>query len=296
MSVTFNRPRGLKYTDMAIYIDAHLPEIKVPDQNPAVEAKIYEYIYHILYALSCKAGYFKNFADYDSFACYGACELFFSMRKKLINEGKEVRGKLVVPIKSSLNFIKATMFPLKVNYQREAFTQIVDPAIHDNAEQFDAEAREDIQNMYRRDIAESLSEISSAIPYILKQVLDLTPFKHDLLMRKKFQISVLLTLLDDITIPNKLRNKLKSKISVNENNEKIINKLLVAYETNPNNVILWHLDPRYGAYVRLLTQKLKRWLANELQVSIHSGDLSDDIIDSIMNSAYEAQITAKDME
>ena len=45
MSVTFKRPPGLKYTDMAIYIDKNLPLIKEPFENPDIEAKIYEYLY-----------------------------------------------------------------------------------------------------------------------------------------------------------------------------------------------------------------------------------------------------------
>ena len=53
---------------------------------------------------------------------------------KLLNEGKEVRGKKIVPIKSSLNFIKATMFPLKINYQKENFGEVIDPSLHANTQ------------------------------------------------------------------------------------------------------------------------------------------------------------------
>lgn len=295
MSVTFKRPPGLKYTDMAIYIDKNLPLIKEPFENPDIEAKIYEYLYHILFALSMKAGYFKFFDDYDSFACYGACELFFSMRKKLINEGKEVRGKRIVPIKSSLNFIKATMFPLKINYQRESFMQVLDPEIHETAETFKTSIREEIQANYRRDLYETLTDTVDFIPKILDKVISLTPFRYDALMRRKLELSVMLTLLDDITMPNKLRNKLNSRKHV-DNDDKLIEKLIIAYELNPNNVILWHLEEGYSPYVRLLTQRLKRWIGNELQVAAHSDDLADGMIDSIMNSAYETHNSEKDME
>ena len=292
MSCTFTRPKGLKYTDMAIYIDKHLADIKEPNLNPEVEAKIYEYIYHILYALSCKAGYFKNFADYDSFACYGACELYVSMRKKLINEGKEVRGKKVVPIKSSLNFIKATMFPLKVNYQRETFMQVLDPAIHDSAETYREESREAIQSQYRRHLLENLIDVIDIIPKLCEQVLDLTPFKYDEDMRRKLKMSIILTLLDDLTIPNKLRNKLEAK-KATEAGDKMIQRLTFAYQDNPQSVIIWHLDERYATYIRLLTQRLKRWIGNELKIAIHSDDLSDTILDSIINSAYQSHSTEK---
>jgi hypothetical protein len=285
----------MKYTDMAIYIDKNLPLIKEPDKYPEVETKIYEYLYHILFALSMKAGYFKVFDDYDSFACYGACELFFSMRKKLINEGKEVRGKKIIPVKSSLNFIKATMFPLKVNYQRESFMQVLDPELHESVDMLKTNVKEDIQASYRRSLYENLTETVDLIPKILSKVLALTPFRYDQVMCRKLQISILLTLLDDITMPNKLRKKFDNKKPV-DNADKALNKLIVAYELNPNNVILWHLDDGYAPYVRLLTQRLKRWIGNELQVTIHSDDLSDGIIDSIINSAYETHNTDNDTE
>lgn len=293
MSCTFNKPKGMKYTDMAIYIDKHLPEIAVPNEHPEVESKIYEYLYHILYALSCKAGYFKNFADYDMFACYGACELFLSMRKKLVNAGKEVRGKTVVPIKSSLNFIKATMFPLKVTYQREAFRQIGDPVLDDSLEEFQMNTRAEIQRSYRNSLAENLDSMLTEFPKIMNKVLSSTPFKRDKLMRKRLQLSIMLTLLDDITLPNRIKTKLNNKL-IDSDNDKIMLKLVMAYEENPDNVVLWHLDSGYNTYVRFLTQKIKRELSKELQLAIHDEDLSDDVIDSIINSAYDYQNDVKE--
>lgn len=295
LSTTFNRPRGMKYTDMAIYIDEHMREIAVPNANPEVESLIYQYIYHILYALSCKAGYFKNFDDYDTFACYGAAEIFFSIRKKLMNEGKEVRGKTIIPVKSSLNFIKATMFPLKINYQRENFMQVLDPEIHENANQFAENIREDIQSQYKSEILEYLMETSDRIPALANSIIDATPFKSDLGMRKKLQISILLTFLNDITIPNKLKRKLDSKVE-KDRNQKILDKMLVAYETNADNVILWHLDSGYKNYVRILTRRLKRYLGSDFGINVHRDDLMDNIVDSIINTAYDSATTAEDME
>lgn len=52
MAVTFNKPANLKYTDLAIYIDANAYKIKNTGEYPGVESKIYEYLYHLIYALS----------------------------------------------------------------------------------------------------------------------------------------------------------------------------------------------------------------------------------------------------
>lgn len=167
MSVMFNKPANLKYTDLAIYIDANAHKIKNTGEYPEVEAKVYEYLYHILYALAFKAGYFRQFDDYDYFACYGAGEIFIAMRKKLLAEGNEVRGKKVVPIKSSLNFIKATMFPLKINYQKETFGEIIDPSVHANTEVLKSNLTEAIQQQYRSTSIEIYEETAEEIPNLI---------------------------------------------------------------------------------------------------------------------------------
>lgn len=286
MSCTFNRPRGLKYTDMAIFIDKNLQHIVEPNAYPEIESRIYEYIYHIVYALSCKAGYFKNFVDYDLFSCYAACELFLSMRKKQINAGKEVRGKEVIPVKSSLNFIKATLFPLKVNYQRETFATVLDPKINDDVTLIENSARENIQRDYRNDLRESYIDAIKCIPQFTLEVISETPFRHDPLMSKKLYISIILTLLNDITIPNKLKNKLHRKLESNLAN-KYKSKLSDAYTDNEESEILWHIDENISTYIRLLVTKVKKKFSYELNYYIHGNDLSDELLDSIMTNAYD---------
>lgn len=285
MAVTFQKPYGLKYTDMCIYIDAHMSEIAVANQNPKVESKIYEYLYHVVYALACKSGYFKNFADYDAYALYAATELYFSIRKKIVNAGKEVRGKVIVPIKSSLNFIKSTMFPLKVNYQREAFAEVIDPKIHQNVDKLQNDIRESIQDQYRQPIEDSWKDATGELPSIIKMVLHDVPLKKDTLEFKNIYTSVLLTLLNDITLPKKLRNKIISKKTL-ENRKKSEKKLFSAYRNNVEKPILWHLDERYSNYIRLLVSRIKQELSKSAYYYIHGDDLSDDILTNIMTTAY----------
>ena len=295
MAVTFNRPPGMKYTDMAIYIDKHLPEIEVPYQHPDVEAKIYEYIYHIVYALACKSGYFKNFNDYDNYACYAASELYFSMRNKLINAGKEIRGRIVVPIKSSLNFIKATMFPLKVNYQRENFATVLNPKIHDDVDYIDAKMRESIQQQYRPVLQESYESAVQRVPQLIKNVVKKTPFRNDKVMCHRLYLSIMLTLINDLTIPNKLKHKIVSKMT-DQNQEKSLTKLLNAYKTNDETALLWHIDQDISNYIRLLTTKVKKEFSKELHYYIHGDDLSDEMLDNIMSSAYENYVYTGDSD
>lgn len=293
MSVTFNKPKGMKYTDMCIYIDKHLPDIAEPYANPEVEGKVYQYLYHIVYALACKSGYFKNFADYDNFACYAACELYISMRKKQMTAGTEVRGKVVVPIKSSLNFIKATMFPLKVNYQKEYFATVLDPKLNEDVYDMDTDARENIQQHYRADLEESYMAAIACVPRFIAEVIRETPFRRDAVMCKRLYISTLLTFINDITIPNKLKNKLVSKMG-NDNSDKYLEKLFNVYKANDEAPLLWHLDDGFSTYVRLLATKAKKLFSKELAYYIHCEDLSDEVLDAIMSNAYDAYLNPGD--
>ena len=295
MGVTFNKPAGMKYTDMAIWIDAHLPDIQNPDENPEIEAKVYEYIYHIVYALACKSGYFKNFIDYDNYACYAASELYFSMRKKLMNAGKVIRGKVVKPIKSSLNFIKATMFPLKVNYQRENFALVLDPNIHDGLETLDENLREGIRDTYRPRLIEGYTDTVEKLPMFIREVVEKTPFRDDRVIFHRLYISVMLTLLNDVTIPNKLKKKITSKVTP-ANEDKVEKKLFNAYKANQEDPIMWHLDEKYSNYIKILTIEVKKKFSKEMNFYIHGDELSDELIDNIMHSVYENYANNGDYE
>lgn len=286
MAVMYNKPANLKYTDLAIYIDANAYKIRNDGEYPQVEATIYEYLYHIIYALACKAAYFKQFADYDAFACYAAGEIYVAMRKKLINEGKDVRGKKILPVKSSLNFIKATMFPLKINYQKENFGEVIDPGIHANTERLKLNLTEAIQQQYRPSLGEAYEETAAQIPYIIDKIVETTPFRNDALFCKRLRVSITLTLLNDLTIPKKLHKKLLNSIE-KQSTIKSSKQLITTYAKNIEPALLWHLDKDLQNYVRVLTTKVKRLITQNFEAAVHTGELSDDLIDHMMRNAYD---------
>lgn len=295
MSVAFKKPENMKYTDMAIYIDANMHLLKNSNEYPQVENKVYEYLYHIIYALACKGNYFKNFSDYDTFASYAAAEVFMSIRNKLINEGKEVRGKVVIPIKSSLNFIKSTIFPLKINYQRETFTLVFDPKIHDGAENIENNIKKSIQSQYQSDLGDSFTLALEQVPNFICKVIQKTPFTNNISFCRNLYISILLTIINDITLPNKVKNKLKLKAEKHYSDD-LSNKYISAYSMNASEPMLWHIDNKYSNYVKILTMKVKELFSKELKYYIHSDELSDELLDSILVSSYTHQDDLGDLD
>ncbi len=201
MGVTYNKNNNLKYTQLCMFIDAHMREVAKTGENPGLEATIYEYLYHIIYALARKSCYFKNFEDYDKYSLYAASEVYVAMRNKYAHEGEEVRGKIIVPVKSCLNYIKTVMFPLKINYQRTEFTSVADPGLGQDTSGTIDNARQAIQSEYRKALTDDYEEAISAIPRYIHRYLARSPFRDDKNMCNKLYLSAMLTLINSITIP-----------------------------------------------------------------------------------------------
>lgn len=284
MAVTFNKRKDLKYTDMCIYIDKNTPLILEKGMYPEIENTIFEYLYHILYALSYKAMFFKNFEDYDNFALSSACQLYMSMRKKLENKGQIIRGKEVVPVKSCLNFIKSILFALKVNYQKETFATIFNPEIDQDTSLLEAQMKESVRVTYRESLEDSFKDMLSRIPQNIKSLLSESPYRNDKYMIKRLYISCILSLISSVTLPFKEREKIDAKVNVN-NELKLFNK---AYNINSSETILWHLDSKFTDYVTLLVRIIRKKSSDELEENVHSGDLSEDLIESVISSAYSS--------
>ena len=122
----FKKPNNLRYTDLCIFIDENVPKIINPGENPELENTIYNYLWLLVKALAIKKCMFNDFQDYDGYAFYAANRLFFALRKNQLNQGKVIKGKLIRPIKSCLNYTKALLYPMKIEYQRETFKEVIE--------------------------------------------------------------------------------------------------------------------------------------------------------------------------
>ena len=80
---------------------------------------------------------------------------------------------------------------------------------------------------------------------------------------------------------NKLKNKMTKYQKAGQDN-----KLLNIYKTNSEEVILWHLPEHMKDYIRILVTKIKHIITDEINQSRSYNDLSDEIIDNIMQTAY----------
>jgi actin-related protein len=229
---------------------------------------VYNYLWLLVKALAIKKCMFTDFQDYDMYAFYAANRLFFALRKNQLNQGKTIKGKLIRPIKSCLNYTKALLYPMKIEYQRESFKEVIEEEFV--SKKFDAFAYKEQLKDRARDCAgvtqqfrEHLQETLSKNSLILDKVLQKSPFNKDTTEYQNLKISILL---NSIQI-------LKTK-----------KKLEVANQS----IILWHMPKSMANYTKILLKEFFMELKLEIMDCYKASDISDMELEHILDSAPEA--------
>ena len=264
----FKKPANLRYTELCIYIDQNAEKLKNPGEYPEIENTIYNYLWLLVKALAIKKRMFKNFEDYDMYAYYSATRLFTAIRKNQMNQGKVVKGKLIKPIKSCLNYTKALLYPMKMEYQQESFREIIEEEFISN--KFDALAyKEQLKDQARydsgvgRQFENYVLETVSQSGKILEDILQKSPFNSSTPEYKNLKISIMLT---SIQI---LKNKKKLATDAQQS------------------IILWHLPKSMSSYAKILLKEFFTALKQEIIECYKMADLSETELDSILTAAAE---------
>lgn len=255
----------MKYTDMCIYIDAHIPDIINPGEHPDIEDKVYNYLWLLVKALAIKKCMFNDFQEYDPFAFYAANRLFFAIRKNYWNQGKTIKGKQIRPIKSCLNYTKALLYPMKVEYQNETFRELVseefvskkfDAFTFKEKMRADAKDQQGLNDQFRSYIRDAFKDIGR----LADKVLQKSPFMPDSLEYKRLKISLMLNATHSLNTKNKLSYDLPS-------------------------IILWKLPKSMSSYVRVLLKEFYTEIKLEILECHQATDISDDMIDKLLQPA-----------
>lgn len=273
--MTYHKPANMKYTDMCIYFDAHIYKSN-RDEN-----LLYQYLYHVCYMLASKGRYFKNFDDYDTFALYASSRLYlrYPSTDKCEDTPKENR------IKSVLNYTKATVYPLKVDYQKENFAQIYSYQNPDEIESLADITKQSIQQDYSKNLYQDVFDSLKLIPKTIKSRIKETPYKNDALMSKKLYMSCLLTFINSMTLSNDKIKKILSKNDINDKEDLFIKSL---QRERQDAVMLWHLDDSFKDYVKIITNKVRRDVDNEINETKKSYSLTETELEGIMATAFSS--------
>lgn len=258
------KPANLRYVDLCIFVDQNVPRLLEEDCPEDLKDTIYNYLWLLVKALAIKKRMFTSFQDYDGYAFYAANRLYFALKKNLENQGKTVKGKEIRPIKSCLNYTKALLYPMKIEYLREEYN--INASEAETSKKFDAfvwkqKIKEDVwyQQGAAEDFKDSVYDFFTSFGVTLANVLEKAPFSKETLDYKRIKISILLNVLSN------LRQR------------KGIDAELVT-------VILWKLPKSTGNYIRVFMKELGTAIKQEIMSDYNSKLIDDRIIDYMLTN------------
>jgi hypothetical protein len=256
---------------MAIFFDKN---IKQPNREDNL---LYEYLYHLVYMLANKAKYFHNYEDYDEFALYAAGKIYM----RAINQ--DTTGK---PIKSILNYIKAVIYPMKVDYQKEVYDEIINPEIDSriDGEKLKNNLYAPIQSEYQEGIMDEIYKQIELLPSYINSVVNESPYKQDVIMCRRLYMSILLSFLNGITLTNSDIEKLKRRELKNLDTDDATFKMLE--KEKKESTITWRLNESMASYIEVLTNKVRKKFGRDLIEIKKMYVLPEDDLQAIMMSAY----------
>ena len=263
----WKKPQGMKYTDLCIYIDKNVPIIAQAGLNPAVEDTVYNYLWLLVKALAIKKRMFESFQDYDPYCFYAANRLFLALRKNYLNQGKTIRGRLIRPIKSCLNYTKVLLYPMKVEYQRQSYQTIIAEdwvSKRFDALQFSAQLKENAKQSYglTKEFWYYAKNIMQNSGSLLDTILAKSPFIKDSLDYKHLKMTLLINCFYG------LKNKKK-------------------FDLNPAVVIMWKLPRSMVNYIRILLREFVSQLKNEIMSCYDSLQIDESLLEKIISVQKE---------
>lgn len=277
--MTFKKPPGLKYTDMAIYIDEH---VYTKDCN---ENLVYEYLYHIINMLARKSQFFKTAAHYDAFALQSATRAYLRLKsiKQFQFKDDGVTTKLK-PIKSILNYLKTILYPMKIEYEQSNYSQCISKSTGEAyATDFNYIMSRYVDNLSLSEFNIYLEDIAKTTRAFLKRI----PYYSDKKVWENIYISCLLTLLNSIT----LSNANKQRIIKYENDASFYKDFIidrVYKEEQKNCIILYHLESSFKDYIIVLVNSIKHLISTDLCELLHSHiGVEDNTKNILLSSIYE---------
>lgn len=278
----FSKPKHLKYTDMCIYIDTH---IKNGDYDPE---KVFIYLYHLCYMLASIGKFFHKSKDYADFAIYSAETVYFRLIDPNRVDENDTSGK-PKKIKSVLNYLKATIYPLKTVYQNSTFSQSFVPSKDNKCEEH---LTEELDDLYVSDIQnkESLmfdiEDSFNLIRIYLRKLLAFSPYQKNKLTKRYLTISVLATLLNRLDFSTVQLDRLANR----QQSGKELDKLILTFlaQNQQNKVVVYNLPKELSSYINYLCNCLLVDLGDEMASIIDAYTATEEEKNEIRQSSFEA--------
>lgn len=270
----FQKPKDMKYTDMCIYVD----KIVARGNPTEVEQNtIFQYLYHIAFMLAHKQKYFNASHYYDEFAIYFATSvmqrLFYNPRLSEVDENGD---PVLAPIKSVLNYMKNVCYPRKVEFEQENYSQKYTETF-DTREWSQSFNKDPYEEVKETDILFYLRDLPKTIKYLIYEH---NFYKNDKVMMKNIYLSCLLSFLNIITFSEADKEKFETAYTSVDAKYRLLAKIYAKNRTE--GIILYHLDAEYEDYIRVLVNKIFRYLKQDIMEISNQYTISDEVMTNIL--------------
>lgn len=265
----WKKPNELKFTDLCIYIDQNIENIGEERATPEVQDKVYNYLWLLVKALAIKKRMFNNFDDYDGYSFYAATRLYLAIKRNYQNQGKVIKGKLIRPIKSCLNYTKTLLYPMKIEYQNEVFAEVLsEEAMCKKFDTFTYKSK--LKNgilssqagpTFRREV----QNVFATCIKIVEDVLQNCPFRKESADYKHLKISILINIYNNI----KSRKRL---------------------DFEPNSIVVWRLPKSMQGYVKVLVKEFCIKLKKEITECGDSNQFNDAVLESLLKNPRDITV------
>lgn len=258
----YKKPKNVKYTDMAIYIDANVYKDNLTEEEENI---IFQYLYHISEMLAYKARYFNDSRTYEDFAVYMATRIFMRLKSPKQYDFNDDGEPKLEKIKSCLNYAKAILYGAKVAFEQEYYSQCLsyekDESISYSSEyNFNNLLADSVDQLHVVDFYSCLGDIPNTINMFFNRV----PFSSNE-EKSNIYISCVLTLLNSITLNGKESKRFLS----NKGKDRFV-ELSHIFSQKRQEVVLYHLDSSYTNYIKVLSEELRHLIAKDLSLILHT--------------------------
>lgn len=280
----YKKPSNVNFIDMCIFID----KTAYTEEHDA--QKVYEYIYHIIRCLAKEKKFFKINQYYDDFGIFGATRVYMRLVNKKQFEKDSEGNTILKPIRSILNYINATIYPMKVDFEQTAYYQ----PLQYESDSIDVEYNFDnvlsTEYNYIKNIEFSLA--LESVSNMCNHFLDTVIYPVDKITWKNICISVKLTLLNQLTLSKKDEEYLNHLFATNRIKD---SHVIESFIQNSDSVLLFHIDNKYKDMIIVLVNQLKSFIGKELKELLSMNYVDSNLEDFIIND-YKLKIEGFDYE
>jgi hypothetical protein len=170
-------------------------------------------------------------------------------------------------------------------YQNAEYREIMDnektPDI--DIEPIKNDLKNSVRAQYHSEIESGMEDAFKLIPLFIKEELDKTPYKSNYIEKKRLYVSCLISLLKSFTMSNYHKERF-----LDQEEKMSEEKLITIYNRErTSSPTLWRLEDSLLDYVTVITNKVRKRMADEILDTLGSYELRDEVLEDILSSAWE---------